>query len=133
MSEKSENPSEKSEMSSVEFVQDALRKRVSPPGSGANVQDRIRRAARLLGWSYSRTRDAWYADPRISIKADEVRKIEETTGVRYGRQEAEELAHLIGRADAILAEPSPRLDSAMVDALRAIVGALDRTGAGPRD
>lgn len=61
----SEKSSEKSEMSSVEFVSDALRRRVAPPSVGA-VKARIRHAARELGWTYSRTKDAWYADPRIA-------------------------------------------------------------------
>jgi hypothetical protein len=94
--------SEKSEMSSVEFAQYALRERVAPPGAGVSVSDRIRVASRRLGWGYSRTRDAWYADPRISISADELRAIEETTGLHYGRQEVASIDELISRADALL-------------------------------
>src|SRR5690606_13463844 len=65
MSEKSEKRSEFSEMHSVEFVQYALRERVAPPSIGS-VKARLRYASRALGWSDSRTKDAWYADPRIS-------------------------------------------------------------------
>lgn len=125
----SEKPSEKSEMpNSVEFVQDALRNHVAPPSAGVNVSDRIRVAARRLGWSYTRTKDAWYADPRISIKADEVRKIEETTGVRYGREELQSVENLIASADAILGNASKDIPSAYVLAFRAVIRAL----AGPR-
>ena len=81
----SEKRSEKSEMSSVEFAQCALRERVSPPSVGS-VKARLRHAARSLGWSQNRVKDIWYADPRISISADEIRKIEETTGLHYGRE-----------------------------------------------
>ena len=126
----SEKPSEKSEMSSVEFVQDALRTRIAPPGVGQSVTARIRYAARRLGWSYSRTKDAWYADPRISIKADEVRKIEETTGVRYGREEIREIDNLINRAGELLARPNAHSGGPVAAAIRALIGALDRTGTG---
>ena len=59
----SENRLEKSEMSSVEFSSTALKRYVAPKGAGQNVKDRIRVAARKLGWSFSRTKDVWYADP----------------------------------------------------------------------
>lgn len=124
----SEKPSEKSEMSSVEFAQDVLRNRVAPPGTGVNVSDRIRYAARQLGWSYTRTKDVWYGDPRISIKADEVRKIEETTGVRYGREALQTVDALIANADQLLGQQEQNLPSAYVVAFRAVIRAL----AGPR-
>lgn len=123
----SEKSSEKSEMSSVEFVQSALRGHVAPAGSGANVGDRIRRAAGRLGWSYSRTRDAWYGDPRISINADELRKIEETTGLRYGREELRSIEELIGRADAILAHTDEDFHRPFLAALRAVARLADRS------
>lgn len=126
----SENPSEKSEMSSVEFVQYALRTRIAPPDVGQSVAERIRYAARRLGWSYSRTKDAWYADPRISIKADEVRKIEEATGARYGREELREIDAIISRADEILDSQGTSSRGALAAALRTILGALDRPGTG---
>lgn len=66
MSKESDFRSEVSEMSSVEFVQFALRDRVAPPVLG-QVKARIRHAARKLRWSASRTKDAWYADPRITV------------------------------------------------------------------
>lgn len=123
----SENLSEKSKMHSVEFVQGALRNHVAPPGSGVNVSDRIRLAARRLGWSYNRTKDAWYADPRISIKADEVRKIEETTGVRYGREEAFSVEELIRRADDLLDGAGEDIPGPYAVAFRALLRALAGT------
>lgn len=114
-------------MSSVEFVQHALHRHVAPPGVGVNVSDRIRIAARRLGWGYSRTRCAWYADPRISINADELRAIEETTGVRYARQEVATINELISRADALLDGPEADFYRPFVDAVRAMARAFDRT------
>lgn len=105
-------------MSSVEFVQDALRERVAPPSIGS-VKARIRHASRRLGWTPSRTKAAWYADPRISISADELRVVEETTGLRYGRQELHEIDAYIARADALLEGPDAHFYRAFVDAFRA--------------
>jgi len=123
MSEKSEYPSEKSEMSSAAFVQSALRDHLAPPSLG-QVTARIRHAARRLRWSYSRTRDAWYADPRISISADELRAIEAATGLRYGRQELSEIEELISKADALLGDPQADMYRPFIAAIRAFAGAL---------
>lgn len=114
-------------MSSVEFVSDALQRRVAPPTIG-NVKARIRHASRELRWSPSRTKDAWYADPRISVSADEIRDIEEATGLRYGRQELKEIDRIIARADALLEGADPDFYRPFVDAFRAFARALDRTG-----
>ncbi|MGE0290386.1 MAG: hypothetical protein AB7I42_25065 [Bradyrhizobium sp.] len=123
----SEKLSGKSEMSSVEFVSDALRRRGAPTSIGP-VKARIWHAARELGWTVSRTKDAWYADPRISLSADEVRDIEEATGLRYGRQELKEIDKIIARADALLEGADPDFHRPFVAAIRAFFGALDRTG-----
>jgi len=128
MAKKSEYPAENSEMSSVEFAQYALRERVAPPGAGVNVSDRIRVAARRLGWTHSRTKDAWYADPRISINADELRDIENAAGLRYGRQEHAELNEIISRADALLDGPDSDFYRPFVDAVRAMARAFHRPG-----
>lgn len=124
-----ENQSEKSEMSSVEFVQSALRERVAPPSIGS-TKARLRHAQRRLGWSVSRTKDAWYADPRISISADELRAIEETTGLRYGRKELKEIDAYIARSTALLEGQDEDFNSAFVAALRAFYRALARPGTG---
>jgi hypothetical protein len=93
---------EKSEMSTGAFAASTLKSHIAPISSGVNVQDRIRTAARRLGWSYTRTKDVWYADPRISIDGEELRTIEEISGVTYGRAEARSLEQLIAKADALL-------------------------------
>jgi hypothetical protein len=125
----SEKSSEKSEMSSAEFVQYALRSHVAPP-AGGSVKTRIRSAARSLGWSFSRTKDAWYADPRISISADEMRAIEERTGLQYGREEIRTNDELIARAESLMAGHEADFYSAFIAALRSLAGAADRSRTG---
>jgi hypothetical protein len=122
----SEMESEKSEMSSAEFVQYALRSHVAPPGGGS-VKARINRAARALGWSISRTKDAWYAEPRMSIRADEMRQVEEKTGLCYGREEIRTNDELIARAETLLAGHEADFYRAFLTALRAVAGPSDRT------
>lgn len=116
---------EKSEMSSVEFAQYALRSHVAPPSLGP-VKARLRHATRKLGWTPNRVKDAWYADPRISISADEIRKIEETTGLRYGREELRTVEDLISRADALLEGSDEDFHRPFLAALRAVARLADR-------
>lgn len=125
----SEKAVEKSEMSSVEFAQYALRSHVAPPSMGS-VKARLRHATRKLGWTPNRVKDAWYADPRISISADEIRKIEETTGLRYGREELRTVEDLISRADALLDGPDEDFHRPFLAALRAVARLADRTRTG---
>lgn len=124
----SENQLEKSEMSSVEFAQYALRSHVTPPALGS-VKARLRHAARKLGWTPNRTKDAWYADPRISISADEIRQIETLTGLRYGREELRSVEELIGRADALLMGADEDFYRPFLAALRAVARLADRSRA----
>jgi hypothetical protein len=116
-----------SEMSSIGFASNALKQYVAPPGSGVNVSDRIRRASRKLGWSYTRTRDVWYGDPRVSVSVDEMRAIEEKTGVTYGRAEVRSIEQLIAQADALLEGPNEDFYRPAVIAFRAFIGALAGT------
>lgn len=112
-------------MSSVEFCQQALRGHIAPPSIGS-VKERIAYAARKLGWSPYRARDVWYADPRVSISAEEMRIIEEKSGIEYGREEARELDQEIARAAAILVQlqkSGPRsLAHALIEAARILAG-----------
>jgi hypothetical protein len=130
VSEMSEKQSEKSEMSELVFASEMMRTRIAPPGSAASKGERVRAAARALRWKFSRARDVWYADERVSIHPSELRKIEELAGVRYGQQEVDEIGALIARADALLVGEGPDFRSTFVDALRAMVGALARSGTG---
>jgi len=120
--------SEKSEMSTVEFFcQKTLRTEIAPPSIG-NVQARIRSAARDLGWSYTRTKDAWYADPRISISPKELFRVEAISGLTYAREEMREHEHAIERADALLGGKNSHLLGEIVAAIVERLGLSHRAG-----
>ena len=127
----SEIRKEKSEMSVTLFASSVLQSEIAPPSIGS-VKARIRYAARRLGWTFSRTKDAWYADPRISISGSELRDIEETSGVRYGREEIKEIDRLIARSTALLHGQDEDFTGAFVAAMGAFYRALagSRTGRG---
>ena len=125
----SEKSSENSEMSELAFASEQLRLNIAPASVSSHIGERVRAAAITLRWSQSRTKDIWYADPRVSIKPRELRQIEEMTGVRYGREELADVDALISRADALLVDRNPRGGSPVLAALRALVGAVDRAGA----
>jgi hypothetical protein len=123
----SEKSSEKSEMSTVEFCQRALREEIAPPSIGAKLE-RIRHASRQLGWSYSRTKDAWYADPRISIKPEELFRVEAVSGLTYSaRQEMRTNEQAIERATALLGGNDTHLLRTVVAAVFQAVGLSHRT------
>lgn len=124
----SEKRLEKSEMHELVWASNVLRTHVAPPGSAAGKVERIRNAAHALKWKFSRAKDVWYADERVSLKPREIRKIEEVSGVRYGRQEVEEIDRLISRADALLEGADADFYRPFVTAFRAFARALDRTG-----
>ncbi|MBB4063654.1 hypothetical protein [Gellertiella hungarica] len=123
----SENRLEKSEMSSVEFASTALKRHVAPRDCADSVKERIRIAARKLGWSFSRTKDVWYADPRVSIDADELRAIEDAARVRYAREQFHSIDELIAEAEALLAGPEADFYRPLVTGFRAVISALHRT------
>lgn len=110
-------------MSRVEFCQKQIREHIAPPSLG-NVSIRIARAAQVLGWSYTRARDVWYADLRIRINPDEMQKIEQLTGVKYERNEVSEARRAIRKADALLANEDQNFDRALAAAMRTFMGVL---------
>lgn len=124
----SEKQSEKSEMSELVWASQMMRQRIAPPGSGASKGERLRAAATVLRWKFSRAKDVWYADERVSLKPKEIRKIEEITGVTYGRKEIDELDQFISRADALLEGQDEDFYRPFVDAFRQAL----RTVARPR-
>ena len=125
MSEKSEIPQER-KTSCVELTQHALRECIAPPMRGS-VKARIGHASRRLGWSHNRTKDCWYADPRISISADEIKAIEQATGLEYGRAEIRTNDQLIAQAEALVGDQD--FLSAFIAALREVAGAASRARA----
>ena len=117
---------EKSDMSTVEFCQSALRERIAPPSIGS-VKQRIVYAARKTGWSYTRVRDLWYADPRISIKAEQLFHIEALSGLEYARQELRKNDAAIERATALLGGEDTHLIRTLVAAVFSAIGLRDRS------
>ncbi|MFT2211486.1 hypothetical protein ACLJYM_06325 [Rhizobium giardinii] len=116
---------EKSDMSTVEFCQSALRERIAPPSIGS-VKQRIVYAARKTGWSHTRVRDLWYADPRISIKAEQLFHIEALSGLEYARQELRKNDAAIERATALLGGEDTHLIRTLVAAVFSAIGLRDR-------
>lgn len=133
--------SEPSEVSSVEFAQYALRERVAPLTLGSG---KVRQAfafrrlekheretserKRKRSWTPNRVRDFWNADERVVPNADELRDIEEITGLRYGREEIRTAEQLIARADALLESQDSDFYGAFVAALRHAFRAVARPG-----
>lgn len=121
----SEKESEFSEMSEVMWVSERLQNDVAPRRS---VKARIREAATKLQWKYSRTKDAWYADERISLKPREIRRVEQLTGKHYApREELRDIDQLIVNAEALMEGTDPDFSRAFVTAIRALAGLTDRT------
>ena len=118
----SEKTSEKSEMTTATFCQQALQIEIAPKSIGS-VQTRIATAARHLGWSYTRTKDVWYADPRISIKPKELFRVEAVSGLVYeARQEVRKNDDAIAKATALLGGEDAHLVRSIVAAVRSVLG-----------
>lgn len=124
---------ETAKMSDATWTQFALKEHVAPRGSERNISARIRLAARRLEWKYSRTETLWYADERASIKPGEIRRIEEVTGLEFGRQELRSVEDLIANADALLMGNDPDFVGAFVAAFRTFASAMDRARASRGD
>ena len=125
-----ENPSENREMYAlVEFCQEALHTRIAPPNYGS-VKARINRCARCLKWSPSRVRDVWYGDPRVSLKAEELQQIERESGIKYARNELEELEHIERKLVELLGKDQG-FRSIIASAIREALGDMDRSGNRP--
>lgn len=118
-----EKTSEKSE-TLEQFAQRVMQTVIAPFGSAASKGERLRAAARALEWSASRARDVWYGDERVSLKAHELKKIEEVSGVTYGRNEVDDLDDIIARADALLVGADQNFRSTLAGAIREALGAL---------
>ena len=122
-----ENQSEKSEMSELAFASEMMRERIAPAGSAGSKGERLRNAALALRWKFSRARDVWYADTRVSIKPRELRQIEELAGVRYAQEELRTNDDLIAKASAFLVGHEADFYSAFVAALRSLARPHNRT------
>lgn len=119
--------------STAEFAQFAMHNRIAPRTLG-QVQVRLGHAQRVLrkrGWTANRVRDLWYADDRASDpKWEEIKDLEELSGLRCGREELHEVDQLIANADRLLHGSDPDFHRPFVAALRALFGAPHRSGTG---
>jgi hypothetical protein len=131
-SEVSKIASENTEMQAAEFAQTALQYHIAPRAMGPVIKARLPHARRILGkrgWSKDRVRALWYADERASApKWNEIRDLEELTGLRCGREELREVDNLIANADRLRHGTDPDFYRPFVAAVRAFFGAPDRTG-----
>jgi hypothetical protein len=113
-----ENVSEYSKMSGVELASEIIQKRIAPVGLRQSVADRIRHAARKLGWSYSRTKEIWYRNAR-TIQFHEMQKAKEVAGVPLEKhEELEDVDDLVERAETLLRSNNPRVRRALFAAMR---------------
>lgn len=113
----SEKSSEANAMDSTLLMQQTLRTRIAPPTIGS-VKARRRHVTRQLGWSPSRVKDIWYADPRISISADEIRQVQDITGIfDDAKRELRRNEELIDAAAAILGDAPEGVLSIILAAL----------------
>lgn len=120
-------------MSSTAFAQMALQKNLAPMSLGS-VKHRITVAARKINnaaprerqWKVSRVKDAWYADERISLSADEIRDVERASGLTYAQQEMRTNDQLIAQIDAFMVGHDADFYSAFRSAVRSFFGIPDR-------
>jgi hypothetical protein len=97
----SEKASEPSKMSAVLEAQTLVRSIAEPRAVGDSVKVSISKAARRLGFSFSRAKDIWYGDAR-RIDAAEIDKLRELAGQRrllLARQSVLELRHALAGSD----------------------------------
>ena len=95
-------------------MQDLLHEIAGPIGL---VKGRIRAAAKALGWSYSRTKDLWYADPRARVDLPEILQARATAGAATRSPVEADLARLRSLEDEVA-----ELRDLLADTLRRVEG-----------
>jgi hypothetical protein len=121
----SEKSSEPYRMSAVAEAQTLVRVIAEPRAVGDSVKTSINKAARRLGFSFSRAKDIWYGDAR-RIDAAEIDKLRELAGQRrlhLARKSVLELRHALAGSD----EGSHREAVASLDHALRQLGAEIRT------
>ncbi|SEH31626.1 hypothetical protein SAMN02799636_01107 [Methylobacterium sp. 275MFSha3.1] len=90
-------------------------------GPAGLVKARIRAAARALGWSYSRTKDLWYADPRTRVDPPELLQARATvsafasTPVEMDLERLRSLESEVAELRAFMAATLRRMEGASAD------------------
>lgn len=134
-SEMSEKASENKEMSDVAECQELIQEMF--PADLGKVKERVRTAARKLGWPYSRTKDIWYGDARRidgfekeQLKAAQIKREAEAER-KVASAEYRKLLDRIERLERRLADVDEGQSGPYRDALEQSVrrpGALGRSG-----
>lgn len=127
----SEISSESKEMQDVLECQSMIKMIV--PRDSRSIQEWITATARKLGWTYTRTKDVWYADARRidghekeQLKAIKAKRDADTASEkRIARNEYAELCDRISRLETALAIADEDHGRPLIDALRAIMGRVD--------
>lgn len=132
---KSSEPSEMSDLATVDGASAAMRE-LWAQGS---VQERIRDAALSLRWSYTRTRDLWYAQSRqiLATETDRLRSMRaERTGLKLKElsDERAEIDARLERMEAMLASLIKAVASGETAAAQSLADRISRSvGAGIED
>jgi hypothetical protein len=120
MSEKSEHLSEKSsepfKMSAVLEAQTLVRSIAEPRAVGDSVKVSINKAARRLGFTFSRAKDIWYGDARRidAAEIDRLREIANRNRIEAARKSVLELRDsLAGSNEGSYREAAVTLDYAL--------------------
>lgn len=127
----SEELSENSEMSALVEASSLVRSLAEPCPAGDSVKAAIRRSARKLhGWRVSRVKDLWYADPRVSVRGDELNELRAADRAKKREQEAKDgyrqMLSRIARLEQMLCVSGQDFDGDQADASRDMDGAADR-------
>jgi hypothetical protein len=115
----------------------ALVQDVVSVNAGASVSERIRAAARKLGWDFSRTRDVWYEQARRidAHEMDQLRAARRARQLEEARKAHAELTQLIAGMEAALTRIDEDFHRESIAGLRVSRGAaaegmggVDRAG-----
>lgn len=99
-------------------MRDLLHQIAGPAGM---VKARIRAAAKSLGWSYSRTKDLWYADPRAYVDVPEILQARATASasvsvpVEVDLERLRSLESEVADLRSLLAETLRRMEGSAAD------------------
>lgn len=116
-----EKQSDKSQMSSAREASTLVRQVAEPRPVGDSVKSAIGRAARRLGFTFSRTKDIWYEHAR-RIHADEIDRLRDQAGRREAALAVESLLVLRNR----LAATDPEFHRGTIDALERALASVGR-------
>lgn len=111
-------------MCTTKYAQFAMQTLIAPDQGGRSVKTRLREVRMKFPlWKESRVKNAWYADPDMSLKPDEVYEIEKVSGLEY-KQFLQQENEAISQADNVLYPSNPDVQRAIVIGVGAFLSAL---------